>query len=82
MHAIIIVLCSCIDCVCIYNHLHICTKCSGDTDGRVPVTSTKYSINAMKLKVKTQWHPWLLKGQVITNFSSYINTLNKLFMFC
>nr|XP_023876154.1 serine carboxypeptidase-like 40 isoform X1 [Quercus suber]XP_023876155.1 serine carboxypeptidase-like 40 isoform X2 [Quercus suber] len=38
---------------------------SGDIDGRVPVTSTKYSINKMKLPVKTTWHPWFLdKDQV------------------
>ncbi|XP_057514100.1 serine carboxypeptidase-like 40 [Actinidia eriantha] len=37
---------------------------SGDTDGRIPVTSTKYSINQMKLPVKTAWHPWLLNGEV------------------
>ncbi|XVF33691.1 hypothetical protein REPUB_Repub17cG0190100 [Reevesia pubescens] len=35
---------------------------SGDTDGRVPVTSTKYSIN--KLPVKTKWHPWYLDGEL------------------
>ncbi|CAK9170524.1 unnamed protein product [Ilex paraguariensis] len=37
---------------------------SGDIDGRIPVTSTKYSINYMKLPVKTPWHPWLLNGEV------------------
>ncbi|TXG54526.1 hypothetical protein EZV62_019782 [Acer yangbiense] len=37
---------------------------SGDTDGRVPVTSTKYSINKMKLDVKTAWHAWYLGGEV------------------
>ncbi|KAF3437359.1 hypothetical protein FNV43_RR20112 [Rhamnella rubrinervis] len=37
---------------------------SGDIDGRVPVTSTKYSINKLKLPVKTQWHPWFLNGEV------------------
>ncbi|XP_050283572.1 serine carboxypeptidase-like 40 isoform X7 [Quercus robur] len=38
---------------------------SGDIDGRVPVTSTKYSINKMKLPIKTAWHPWFLtKDQV------------------
>ncbi|XP_024464344.1 serine carboxypeptidase-like 40 isoform X2 [Populus trichocarpa] len=31
---------------------------SGDTDGRVPVTSSQYSINEMNLPIKTQWHPW------------------------
>lgn len=39
--------------------------CSGDTDARVPVTSTKYSINTMKLPVKTLWHPWYLDAEVI-----------------
>ncbi|XP_007052442.2 PREDICTED: serine carboxypeptidase-like 40 [Theobroma cacao] len=37
---------------------------SGDTDGRVPVTSTQYSINKMKLPVKTKWHPWYLDAEV------------------
>ncbi|CAM8963959.1 unnamed protein product [Rhodiola kirilowii] len=37
---------------------------SGDTDGRVPVTSTKYSLAEMKLGVKTKWHPWMLDGEV------------------
>ncbi|XP_028085792.1 serine carboxypeptidase-like 40 isoform X2 [Camellia sinensis] len=37
---------------------------SGDVDGRVPVTSTKYSINKMKLHLKTPWHPWYLNGEV------------------
>ncbi|XP_061352666.1 serine carboxypeptidase-like 40 [Gastrolobium bilobum] len=37
---------------------------SGDIDGRVPVTSTKYSINKMKLPIKTTWYPWLAYGEV------------------
>ncbi|CAA2984035.1 serine carboxypeptidase-like 40 [Olea europaea subsp. europaea] len=37
---------------------------SGDTDGRVPVTSTKYSINKMKLEETTMWRPWFLSGEV------------------
>ncbi|KAH7570604.1 hypothetical protein ACOSQ2_019202 [Xanthoceras sorbifolium] len=37
---------------------------SGDTDGRIPVTSTKYSIDKMKLPVKTGWHAWYLNGEV------------------
>nr|GMC93998.1 putative serine carboxypeptidase-like 23 [Ipomoea batatas] len=31
---------------------------SGDVDSVVPVTSTRYSVNAMKLKVIKPWHPW------------------------
>ncbi|XP_047948841.1 serine carboxypeptidase-like 40 [Salvia hispanica] len=37
---------------------------SGDTDGRVPVTSTKISLNKLKLPMKTLWHPWFLEGEV------------------
>ncbi|XP_073129232.1 serine carboxypeptidase-like 40 [Henckelia pumila] len=37
---------------------------SGDTDGRIPVTSTLNSVKQMKLKVKTPWHPWYLAGEV------------------
>ncbi|KAL6129705.1 hypothetical protein ACLB2K_073054 [Fragaria x ananassa] len=37
---------------------------SGDTDGRVPVTSTKYSLEKMNLPIKTAWHAWFLSGQV------------------
>ncbi|KAM3358325.1 hypothetical protein P3S68_021256 [Capsicum galapagoense] len=36
----------------------------GDTDARLPVTSTKKSIKTMNLPIKTPWHPWLLNGQV------------------
>ncbi|KAF3616603.1 putative serine carboxypeptidase-like 53 [Capsicum annuum] len=38
--------------------------CSGDTDARLPVTSTKKSIKTMNLPIKTPWHPWLLNGEV------------------
>ncbi|KAK7263919.1 hypothetical protein RJT34_31518 [Clitoria ternatea] len=37
---------------------------SGDVDGRVPITSTKYSVNKMKLPIKTVWHPWFAHGEV------------------
>ncbi|TQD90408.1 hypothetical protein C1H46_024045 [Malus baccata] len=37
---------------------------SGDTDGRVPVTSTRYSIKKMGLRVKQPWKAWFDKGQV------------------
>ncbi|CAI8606347.1 unnamed protein product [Vicia faba] len=31
---------------------------SGDTDGRVPITSTRYSINSLNLPIHTAWRPW------------------------
>ncbi|XP_054795012.1 serine carboxypeptidase-like 40 isoform X2 [Prosopis cineraria] len=37
---------------------------SGDVDGVVPVTSTKYSMEKLNLTVKTAWHPWFVKGEV------------------
>jgi serine carboxypeptidase-like clade II len=47
---------------------------SGDTDGRVPVTSTRYSINAMGLRPRQTksdeaedwgaWRAWYYKQQV------------------
>ncbi|OIW08773.1 hypothetical protein TanjilG_16354 [Lupinus angustifolius] len=37
---------------------------SGDIDGRVPVTSTKYSIDKLNLPIQTVWHPWFAYGEV------------------
>ncbi|TXG52356.1 hypothetical protein EZV62_021525 [Acer yangbiense] len=38
--------------------------CSGDTDGRVPVTASRYSINTLNLSVETAWRPWYSSGEV------------------
>ncbi|XP_030547568.1 serine carboxypeptidase-like 35 [Rhodamnia argentea] len=45
--------------------------CSGDTDGRVPVTSTRYSVNEMKLKIKEEWRAWYHRRQVAGWVESY-----------
>ena len=37
---------------------------SGDTDGRVPVLSTRYSLKEMKLKITKEWRAWFDEGQV------------------
>ncbi|KAF6168440.1 hypothetical protein GIB67_004992 [Kingdonia uniflora] len=37
---------------------------SRDTDSRVPVTSTRYSLNKMKLASKIPWYPWVIKGEI------------------
>ncbi|AES69761.1 putative carboxypeptidase D [Medicago truncatula] len=37
---------------------------SGDIDGRVPVTGTKYSLKKMKLPIETTWYPWFIKGEI------------------
>ncbi|XP_038697062.1 serine carboxypeptidase II-2 isoform X2 [Tripterygium wilfordii] len=38
--------------------------CSGDTDSVLPVTSTRYSIDALKLPTVGPWHAWYDDGQV------------------
>ncbi|PIA46395.1 hypothetical protein AQUCO_01500137v1, partial [Aquilegia coerulea] len=37
---------------------------SGDMDGIVPVTSTKYSIDKLKLSIKTAWYAWYISEEV------------------
>ncbi|KAJ6322938.1 hypothetical protein OIU77_012715 [Salix suchowensis] len=37
---------------------------SGDTDAVVPVTATRYSIDALKLPTIINWHPWYDNGKV------------------
>ncbi|XP_076896391.1 serine carboxypeptidase-like 31 [Bidens hawaiensis] len=37
---------------------------SGDTDGRVPVLSTRYSLNSLGLPIKRAWRPWYNQKQV------------------
>ncbi|ESQ29337.1 hypothetical protein EUTSA_v10023439mg [Eutrema salsugineum] len=44
---------------------------SGDTDGRVPVLSTRYWINKLELPIKTTWRPWYNEKQVSGWFQEY-----------
>lgn len=37
---------------------------SGDTDSVIPITSTRYSIDALKLPTVSPWRPWYDDGQV------------------
>nr|XP_019710268.1 serine carboxypeptidase II-3 isoform X2 [Elaeis guineensis] len=37
---------------------------SGDVDGRIPVTSSRYSLNQLNLSVKTKWQPWFVNKEV------------------
>ncbi|KAF8405073.1 hypothetical protein HHK36_009970 [Tetracentron sinense] len=38
--------------------------CSGDIDGRLPVTSSRYSVNSLKLPIETAWRPWYTNNEV------------------
>ncbi|XP_055814446.1 serine carboxypeptidase-like 40 [Solanum dulcamara] len=42
---------------------------SGDTDGIVPVTSTKKSIKKMKLPVETPWYPWFHNAHEVGGYA-------------
>ncbi|CAL2234227.1 unnamed protein product [Prunus armeniaca] len=37
---------------------------SGDTDGRVPFTSSRYALNTLKLPLQTAWRPWYSNTEV------------------
>ncbi|KAL8460391.1 hypothetical protein ACS0TY_031287 [Phlomoides rotata] len=37
---------------------------SGDTDGRVPFLSTRYSLSSLELSIKRAWRPWYHQKQV------------------
>ncbi|KAK9077274.1 hypothetical protein SSX86_005611 [Deinandra increscens subsp. villosa] len=37
---------------------------SGDTDGRVPVTTSRYDINKLQTSVEIPWYPWMHQGEV------------------
>ncbi|CAA7023459.1 unnamed protein product [Microthlaspi erraticum] len=37
---------------------------SGDTDGRIPVTATRYTLKKLGLKTVQDWTPWYTKQQV------------------
>ncbi|RWR88025.1 serine carboxypeptidase-like protein 31 [Cinnamomum micranthum f. kanehirae] len=44
---------------------------SGDTDGRVPVLSTRYSLSLLGLPVTRPWSPWFHEKQVSGWFQEY-----------
>jgi hypothetical protein len=37
---------------------------SGDTDGRIPTTSTRYTLKKLGLPIKEDWSPWFSHKQV------------------
>ncbi|KAK3125898.1 hypothetical protein QOZ80_7BG0611130 [Eleusine coracana subsp. coracana] len=45
---------------------------SGDTDGRVPITSSRYSVNQLKLPVAAKWRPWFSNTQGAGEVGGYV----------
>lgn len=57
-------------------HGFSCLLSSGDTDAVVPVTATRYSIDALKLPTVTNWHPWYDNGKVSTPKEIVVDIFN------
>jgi hypothetical protein len=38
---------------------------SGDTDARIPTTSTRYTLKKLGLPIKEDWSPWFHRKQVL-----------------
>uniref|UniRef100_M4CYN6 Carboxypeptidase n=1 Tax=Brassica campestris TaxID=3711 RepID=M4CYN6_BRACM len=51
------------------------TRVIGDTDGRLPVTSTRYSLRKMRLKVESPWRSWFHKSEVAGWVETYAGGL-------
>lgn len=49
----------------IFPPLCVCVFVSGDADSVVPVTSTRYSLDALKLPIVVPWYAWYHHEQVI-----------------
>jgi serine carboxypeptidase-like clade II len=45
-------------------HDMLIMNCSGDTDDRVPVTSTRYALQKMNLPTVKAWREWFTSDQV------------------
>ncbi|PNX72862.1 serine carboxypeptidase 31-like protein, partial [Trifolium pratense] len=43
----------------------------GDTDGRVPVLSTRYSLSILDLPITKQWSPWYHEKEVSGWYQEY-----------
>lgn len=60
----------------------LCGWLSGDTDGRVPVLSTRYSLSALGLPITKAWRPWYHQKEVIIKIRNMaITTLKYNFIF-
>ncbi|KDP25724.1 hypothetical protein JCGZ_23945 [Jatropha curcas] len=51
---------------------------SGDTDAILPLTATRYSINALNLKINTSWYAWYAENQQVGGWSQVYKGLTYL----
>ena len=52
-------------------------KNSGDTDAVLPLTGTRYSIKALKLKTLVDWHAWYDKEKVYKHVTFLLISFEK-----
>ena len=52
------------------------SNCSGDLDSVIPVTSTRYSLNLLKLSVDREWQPWNY-GQEVNHHIEFFDRNNR-----
>ncbi|KAM0942223.1 putative carboxypeptidase D [Dioscorea sansibarensis] len=45
---------------------------SGDTDGRVPVTSTRYTLNKLGLNKTQEWSPWYTRWTLVYDGLTFV----------
>lgn len=67
--------------LCIGNMANKDSLSSGDTDGVVPVTATRHTINALKLPTVTNWYPWYDNGKVSSHKGISLPTRNLIAFF-
>lgn len=68
----------CASCILYLTWLLMNYLSSGDTDAVVPVTATRYSIDALKLPTITNWSPWYDNGKVSDIYMSMLFTTRNL----
>ncbi|KAM7480946.1 hypothetical protein LguiB_005529 [Lonicera macranthoides] len=53
-------------------------ECSGDIDGIIPVTSSRYSVDKLGAPVKTPWYPWYIEGEIHSRFRDWVEVPSPL----
>jgi hypothetical protein len=48
-----------------FSHVPSFVTSSGDTDARIPTTSTRYTLKKLGLPIKEDWSPWFHRKQVV-----------------
>jgi hypothetical protein len=58
--------------LCDFSHA-LFVMSSGDTDARIPTTSTRYTLKKLGLPIKEDWSPWFHHKQVSKSNAAPLN---------